>query len=784
MMKAKLDMVIKLIGLSFGLAVCVMCTIYIMNELSFNSYYKDTDNVYRVLREYTPNETDRRMHGGTSSKLSQLLIDEVPEIQYATRYNSMYALTKYNNNALYQRLTAVDSSFFNIFNVEVSRGQISSIFKKPFTILITEEFAERVFPDEDPIGKMVMFSNYFIENKYFEVTGIIKTPPRNIEPGFDAITCEKRQMPDWFFDSWALESEYLPVSTYIKLYPGTSAKDLQAKLHAQIPPKMGDNGSKTIRHFLQPFKRIYLYSRADFNLPSGGDIKALWMFVLLAGIILTIVCINYINLTIARFTLRTKEISIRKVNGATKGDLRRTIVFDSLLSCFISIPFALLIAYFGLDLLNQHLRTDLELSLIQNPSLLLAIFLIAIFTGIVSSLYPALVYCNKTPTYLLHYKTNSRKNKNVAKQVLVIFQFSVSIILMVITIVWHAQYNHYIGKDPGFTTGNMLISDILGADPELRNNSQKVIDAVKENPDIELSSAIHILPGTIGDDWTTTPEGHDMADFSLVVHAGDVNIVKMFGLKIQSGRDFSETNKSDMTEACLLNETAVKALGWKDPIGKRINWMERDMRVIGVVKDYHAAPFNKKIAPTMVVIWETIYNYIAFKVDASKYEETREYLGEKLKELSPDNGINIFTYDDITTGLYASMRESSMVFGIFSLIAILLACLGLFSLSLFSILQRIKEIGIRKTVGAKSSIIVFLFLKDLLKWVTLAFIISCPVAYYLAYSGIKSYYDRVSISWWVFAIAGSVALLIGTSTVIFHTLRAANRNPVEALRYE
>lgn len=784
MKKAKLDTAIKLTGLSFGLAVCAICSLYIMNEFNFNTYYPDTENVYRVISEYSPNAESTRMHAGSSPNIAQLLIDEFPEVETATRSNAMSATVKYKENVFNQIITAVDSTFFDIFNVEMIRGEKSSIYTKPYTILVTEEFAETIFPNEDPIGKTVSFANYFIENKEFEITGIMKTPPRNNRPIFDAITCEKKQMPDWFFDSWRLDEEYLPVSTYIKVHPDVSVKELEAKLHREIPPKMGPSGTSSIRHMLQPYNRIYLYSSVDYGFNSGGDIQTVWMFVLLTLVILTIVCINYVNLTVARFTLRNKEISIRKANGATMSDLRKTIFSDSLTLCFMAIPFALLLASFGLDLLNRFLQTDLQMNLLHNPKLILSVFVIAFLTGIISSIYPAIVYCSQTPAYLMNKDRNTGKRKNYAKQALVIFQFSVSIILIIITIVWHNQYNHYAKKDPGFNTKNMLISSILGSDPNLRLNSQKVVDVVKENPDIELSSAIHILPGTIGDEHTITPEGYDFHSYSLVVHAGDINILKMFDLKVISGRGFSETNKSDMVESCLINEAAVKDLNWDNPIGKRINWQERDMRVIGVVKDYHASPFYQKIKPTMVTVWEPIYNYIAFKVDESKYPQTKEYLEKALKTLSPDSNINLFTYDDIMESQYNSFKESSSVFAAFSMIAIFLACLGLFSLSQFSVLQRIKEVGIRKAIGARSFNIVLLFMRDLLVWVAISFCISCPIAYYISYSGIKNFENHVSISWWVFVLAGLIALSIGVLTVIFHTLRAAMRNPVKALRYE
>lgn len=784
MKKAKLDTAIKLTGLSFGLAVCAICSLYIMNEFNFNTYYPDTENVYRVISEYSPNAESTRMHAGSSPNIAQLLIDEFPEVETATRSNAMSATVKYKENVFNQIITAVDSTFFDIFNVEMIRGEKSSIYTKPYTILVTEEFAETIFPNEDPIGKTVSFANYFIENKEFEITGIMKTPPRNNRPIFDAITCEKKQMPDWFFDSWRLDEEYLPVSTYIKVHPDVSVKELEAKLHREIPPKMGPTGTSSIRHMLQPYNRIYLYSSVDYGFNSGGDIQTVWMFVLLTLVILTIVCINYVNLTVARFTLRNKEISIRKANGATMSDLRKTIFTDSLTLCFMAIPFALLLASFGLDLLNRFLQTDLQMNLLHNPKLILSVIVIAFLTGIISSIYPAIVYCSQTPAYLMNKDRNTGKRKNYAKQALVIFQFSVSIILIIITIVWHNQYNHYAKKDPGFNTKNMLISSILGSDPNLRLNSQKVVDVVKENPDIELSSAIHILPGTIGDEHTITPEGYDFHSYSLVVHAGDINILKMFDLKVISGRGFTETNKSDMVESCLINEAAVKDLNWDDPIGKRINWQERDMRVIGVVKDYHASPFYQKIKPTMVTVWEPIYNYIAFKVDESKYPQTKEYLEKALKTLSPDSNINLFTYDDIMESQYNSFKESSSVFAAFSMIAIFLACLGLFSLSQFSVLQRIKEVGIRKAIGARSFNIVLLFMRDLLVWVAISFCISCPIAYYISYSGIKNFENHVSISWWVFVLAGLIALSIGVLTVIFHTLRAAMRNPVKALRYE
>lgn len=784
MKKAKLDTAIKLTGLSFGLAVCAICSLYIMNEFNFNTYYPDTENVYRVISEYSPNAESTRMHAGSSPNIAQLLIDEFPEVETATRSNAMGATVKYKENVFNQIITAVDSTFFDIFNVEMIRGEKSSIYTKPFTILVTEEFAETIFPNEDPIGKTVSLANYFIENKEFEITGIMKPPPRNNRPIFDAITCEKKQMPDWFFDSWRLDEEYLPVSTYIKVHPNVSVKELEAKLHREIPPKMGPTGTSSIRHMLQPYNRIYLYSSVDYDFNSGGDIQTVWMFVLLTLVILTIVCINYVNLTVARFTLRNKELSIRKANGATMGDLRKTIFTDSLTLCFMAIPFALLLASLGLDVLNRFLQTNLQMNLFSNPKLLLSVLVIALLTGIISSIYPAIVYGSQTPAYLMNKDKNTGKRKNYAKQALVIFQFSVSIILIIITIVWHNQYNHYAKKDPGFNTKNMLISSILGTDPNLRLNSQKVVDVVKENPDIELSSAIHILPGTIGDEHTITPEGYDFHSYSLVVHAGDINILKMFDLKVISGRGFSETNKSDMLESCLINEAAVKDLNWDTPIGKRINWQERDMRVIGVVKDYHASPFYQKIKPTMVTVWEPIYNYIAFKVDESKYPQTKEYLEKALKTLSPDSNIDLFTYDDIMESQYNSFKESSSVFAAFSMIAIFLACLGLFSLSQFSVLQRIKEVGIRKAIGARSFNIVLLFMRDLLVWVAISFCISCPIAYYISYSGIKNFENHVSISWWVFVLAGLIALFIGILTIIFHTLRAAMRNPVKALRYE
>jgi putative ABC transport system permease protein len=359
MLKAKLDAVVKLLGLGLGLAVCTICTIYVLDELDFNSYYKkNSKNVYRVLREYSPEGMDKKILAGTASRLSNLLKDEFPEIEYSARYNRMGMSIKYGEKVYNGTLSTVDSTFFDIFPVELVRGNLNDLFTKPYTLLITEEQADIIFKDEDPIGKSLQYTNFYVEGKFFEVVGIVKTPPRNIFPGYSTITCEKRHLPDWFFDQWALDTEYLPVTTFIKLHEGVSVTDLQKKMQEIIPPKMGNEGTVIIKHLLQPFKRMYLYSRADYNLNWGSDIKTLWMFVLLTGVILLIVCINYVNLTIARFAERNKEISIRKANGASKKHLRLVIIIDSILICALAIPIALTIADFGLGIINSYLNSE------------------------------------------------------------------------------------------------------------------------------------------------------------------------------------------------------------------------------------------------------------------------------------------------------------------------------------------------------------------------------------------------------------------------------------------
>jgi putative ABC transport system permease protein len=785
MLKAKLDAIVKLFGLGLGLAVCTICTVYVLDELDFNSFYKkNSENIYRVLREYSPEGMDKKVLSGTASRLSSLLKDEFPEIEYSARYNRMGMSIKYEEKAYNGTLSTVDSSFFYIFPVELVRGNLNDLFTKPYSLLITEEQADIIFKDEDPLGKSLQYTNFYVEGKFFEVVGIVKTPPRNIYPGYSTITCEKRHLPDWFFDQWALDTEYLPVTTFVKLHKGVSVTYLQEKMQESIPPKMGNEGTVIVKHLLQPFKRMYLYSRADYNLSWGSDIKILWMFVLLTGIILSIVCINYVNLTVARFTERNKEISIRKANGASKKHLLLVIIIDSILVCLLAIPIALVIAYFGLGIINAYLGSDYALDLMHNPQLVVAVIIIAISTGLISGIYPAIVYCSQTPAFLLNKNKIRKSSKSIAKQSLVIFQFSISIILIIITIVWLMQYNYYVKKDPGFKADDLLISSVLGQDPHLRQNSNKISNVVKENPIIELSGPVHILPGMQRDEFLVKPEGHIEPDFNMVVMAGDHTFNKLFGIKIIQGRDFSETNTSDITSACLLNEMAAKALGWDDPIGRRIEGMDKDMRVIGIVKDFYAAPFDKGIDPTMIMIWDGVYNFMVFKVKKENHEKAIEYLTEVLTRLSPDSYIGFITYKDYKENYYINMKVYSNIFATFSIIAIFLACLGLFALSLFSVLKRTKEIGIRKAVGANTNVIAAIFLKEILILIGIAFIISCPIAYYISNLAIKSYSDRIPLSWWIFALAGLIALFIGILTVLFHTLKAANKNPVEALRYE
>jgi putative ABC transport system permease protein len=796
--KYKFISFINLFGLTVGLTCCMLILTYILNELSYDRYNKDADQVYRVTRTFYDGNGKEMLNLSTvAPPFGYYLPTDFPEIEKMTRLlNSGTTPLRYKDKLINEpNVYFADGNLFDVFTVDVLKGNPKTALNDPFSIMLTEETAKKYFGNEDPINKVLRANNQFD----VKVTGVYKAFPPNshIHPNvlvsFNTLKDSAVYGEENLRTNWGNNSFF----TYIKLPKNYNIEGMKARFPAFLDKHMaGQYGPNQPSKFttlgLQKLTDIHLYSHTDYEAEPNGDIKRIYIFSAIALFILLIACINYMNLSTARSALRAREIGIRKVIGARKRELVIQFLSESILTAWSAILIALALLYFALPWLNKVSGQHLTISILLKWQILVPLFLSPFLIGFISGIYPALFMSSFQPVKTLKGLFKVGSGSINFRKVLVVTQFAISIILIVTTIIVFQQLRYMQNVSLGYNKEHIIT---MAYNSQMNDQYDAFRNTLLQNSNIkDVALSSRIPTGRLLDGMGAQVAGSDSmvpvkADIRYV--AVDYDFIPTYGISLAAGRNFSREYGTD-TSNFIINESAVKAVGWKDAgqaVGKDFKYGQFTGHIVGVVKDFHFESLHQAITPLVFVLPppgknQTFYNYISVKLSGNHINSTLNTIKNTWEKFSPDLPYQYTFLDENFSKLYASEQRQETIFTTFACIAIFIACLGLLGLSAFAISQRVKEIGVRKVLGANTTTIVSLLSKDFLKLVLIAAVIAFPVAWYVMHNWLQDFAYRISIQWWVFIIAAVVAALIALITVGMQAIKAAMVNPVKSLRSE
>jgi len=763
-------------GLAVGMACCILILLYVRYEISFDRYHTHADHIYRILlsREGFIDHP----FAGSPPRLTSALKDNFPEVIHTTRVKNEVTSVRYKTRFFREnRFYFVDPDFLEIFSFPLLSGNPQTALDGPLSILLTSEMAQKYFGNEDPMGRVVSCNTYGQPVDY-RVTGVLDNVPDNSHFHFDFLTSMSSLgvlRGDAYISSWNNNA----FKTYLRIAENSSPEGLEAKVEALLADKISWKPDIT----LENIENIHLFSKAnpDMELEPNSDIRYLYFFSAIALFIMLIACFNYINLATAHSARRATEIGIRKVVGAQKGQIAHQFFSEALLLSLMALLLAALLAGLFLPTFRSLIGSELNTPW-TNLAIVAGVLGIMFFTGIISGVYPALYLSSFQPILVL--KTRFRaggKNRAYFRNTLVVFQFVISAALIVSTVTISKQLHYIQNRKMGFNKDYVLTA--LIGDQSLRENNGPLKTELMNHPDIlAVSTSSGLLTDIgwgVGPDWEGKPQDQNPMFFKIGV---DFNYLDLYEMDVVTGRKFSGEYATDEKEAVLLNETALGITGWKDPIGKRFD----EGTVVGIVKDFHFEPLREAIKPIFfrVMTDNNVSFFLSIKIKSEDIPATLAYIDKTWKKFSPDYPFSYAFVDSAVENLYRSEQSIGNAFMYFSLIAIFIACLGLFGLTSFTVEQRTKEIGIRKIMGASVSKIMMILSFDFAKLVLLANIIAWPAAYYFVNRWLQGFAYRTTLGPWIFLLTGIATLIIAMMTIGLQSVKAATANPVDSLRYE
>ena len=793
--KYKFISFINLFGLTIGLTCCLLILTYILHELSYDKYNNNCENIYRVTRIFRNPETKAvSLHLGTvAPPFGPLLQNDFKQIQKMTRLlpNGNIAF-RYEDKIFYETDSYfADENFFDVFKVDVIKGNPQKALDDPFSVMLKEDIAKKYFGNEDPINKMIRLDNQFA----CKVTGVFKAFPSNshVHPGIliafntlkdTTIYGEQNLRTNWGNNSFL---------TYMILPDNTNIKNMESQFPAFLDRHMHEGGkfktSEWTALTLQKLTDIHLYSHLDYEAEENGDIKRVYIFAAIALFILLIACINYMNLSTARSALRAREIGVRKVVGAQRKELIAQFLSESILVSFVAIILAFGLTAVFLPWLNEASGQTLSIQMLLRWEVLLPLIVVPFIIGILSGLYPAIFLSSFRPVMVLKGLFKARGANISFRKVLVTAQFAISIILIVATAIVFKQLKYMQNTNLGFDREHIVtmpyvtgLNDTYEAfRNELLTNSN--FKNVGRSSRIPTGRLLDAMGSRVKRGDTLAPANVDIKFVSA-----DKDFISTYGVKVLAGRGFSRDFSTDSANF-MINEAAVKALGFKkneDAIGQAFGYGNRSGQLIGVFNDFHFESMHQTIVPLVLLMPRNANSYgrISVKISGANTEASLAHMEKTWKKFQPETPYSYTFMDENFERIYQSEKRQGTIFTVFAFIAIFIACLGLLGLSAFAISQRLKEIGIRKVLGASVGNIVGLLSKDFLKLVALAALIAFPIAWYAMRSWLNDFAYRIGIPWWIFLVAGLVAAAVALITISLQAVRAATANPVKSLRTE
>ena len=786
---------INITGLAIGIAACLVILLFVKNELSYDRFNKNADQIYRLALEgkFGNNEFN---FPATPAPMAEALVRDLPEIQNECRIkNYGFPVIRYKDKVFSEeRFFWADSTFFDLFTVDVLKGNPRTALTQPNSVVLTESIAKKYFGNEDPVGKTISADN----RKDYLVTAVIKDAPKNSHFHYDFIASlasyDDSRNTQWLSNNFV---------AYLLVQKGVSPNELEQKINddivkyiaPQIEQITGQSLEQQLkqgnkyRYYLQALTDIHLHSHLQGEFEPNGDIAYVYIFLLIAFGILTIACVNFMNLSTARSAGRSKEVGIRKTLGSTFGQLIRQFLSESIIMSTCAVIVALIIVQIFLPTFNNFAGKELSLNFFTEFWAIPVLLLFILFVGLIAGSYPAFFLASFNPVTILSGKMKKGSKGAFLRSTLVILQFSISIILFIGTFVIYNQLNYLQNKNLGFSKDQLVI---IHKTDDIGRFMAPFKEELSKTPGVIQVSNSTALP-TIDPNFNSQgfkTEG-DGSTKILYTFACDYDFAATFKMKMIQGRFFSRDFSTDTLNAVVINEAAAKYLGLKDPVGSTIIQMgvrpeHSQLHVIGVVKDFNFESLHSEIRPLLLFAFNSrgFGRYVTVRVKSNNIEETISNLKSAWGKFAGNQAFEYSFLDKDFAKVYESEQRTGTLFSSFAILAIFIACLGLFGLAAFTAEQRTKEIGIRKVLGASVPSVMVLLMKEFAKWIVISNLIAWPIAYYLMNRWLQDFAYRVNIGVWIFVACGIIALIIASVTVGYQALRAALANPADSLRYE
>ena len=802
--KYKMYSFINVMGLSLGMAAVILVLLFVRHEFLFDQHYEK--NVYRVVRVLYADTDARVATEGTPGALAGTLEREMPEVEHAVRAWTMDNVwVSRGKKSSIQEFCLADVEILDLFDYELVHGDRATVLTKPNAIVLTESMVEKYFAGEDPIGKVITPEGRYFGGVDYTVTGVMKDIPVHSTLRFDFLTATpmKRSIVASPWERWKKGTGWFPVQTFVLLSPGAVPEAVAEKIPDLVETHFGAEARAETDFYLQPVDQMHLYSKRDFNfstrIPDGvrygqktyGDIDTVSLFVSISAFVLLLACVNFVNLSTAKSMQRAKEVGVRKVVGAQRRQLMLQFLSEAVLLSGIALCVALVLAWLALPVVNGWAGKTIAFSGGGWIPVLGTILGFVFVVGALAGSYPAFFLSAFQPIVVLKGISQAKSKGAGLRKGLVVFQFAISMVMIVSAYVVHDQLTFMMDTDLGFNKERVILLPVFAVERQIQTNFEgeltRKYNVVKQeflqHPDIEKVTACHRF-GPFGASTTLSRVTEPVQKEVEMSFMGiDEDFLDFYEMELVAGRNFVRDNEYDLHKAALINETAAKWFGWDDPVGKTFKG-NHIRTVVGVVKDFHNGSLRDEIRPMFMMMWRSKFNYISVKVKTDDLAGVMTFLKNKWRQFLPNQPFTYHFADARFDQMYRSEMQMRQFFSVASWLTVFVACLGLWGLASFVIAQRMKEVGVRRVLGASMVQIVMLFCKDFAKWIGVAVVIACPVIYYVMGDWLQGFAYRIDLGVSPFLLGACLTLAIALGTVGYQAFRAGMSNPVDTLRSE
>ncbi len=786
LLKNKVISFINITGLAVGMGLCLLMLMYAATEFSYDNYHTNGNRIYRVTAEWG-SEGSKMNFAGVMPAVAPALNEEVPEVEFAARIkrnNTLNIKVNEKNEYPEENFYYSDNEILKIFPLSLIEGNVNAALAEPYSVILTKSLSQKYFGDKEPLGKIIQ-----IEDIPFTVTGLLPDTPENTHFQYSALMSystlnAEGSYSEFPWSSWGSDL------TYVLLKPNASIKECSGKLRQIFERNVPENFAQKMILDFQPLSEIHWDNslRSDIG-PKGNKLYA-YIFLIAAILVLLIACFNFMNLSTAKFMDRAREVGVRKVVGAGKFQIILQFLTESVLTASISIIVGIFLYEYFSDTVYSFMGFDSLAYPGQSAFFYIVVIGMLMVVGIAAGSYPALLFSKFKPVKIMRGKLSTGRRKISFRDLSVVLQFTISVVLICSALVIYQQLDYMKNSDLGFDKKNIIFGFMPFNIPNRSEKYEVLKNELLKNQNFTNVSAGYTIPGVNSQFQMSVKlkDADENDNITIQAIPADFDFLNLLKIKLLKGRDFSNKFSTDASEGIILNKTAAAALSLKEPLGKTLmvpfGETYKDMNVIGVIEDFHFKSLHNKIAPAMILIHPDYYSLIAARYKPGSEADVIKYFSEKWESVFPGSKLDYRFVEDQYYQNYSTEEKAGKLIILFTVLALFISCLGLFGLVSYILTTKVKEIGIRKVLGASVYSIVNLISKEFALWIFIAVIIATPAAYYFMNIWLEDFAYRIEINYTVFAAAASMVFGVAFITIIYQSVKSAYANPVDSLRQE